>query len=86
MIKRMAYYTVPTIILAIVAYTVLGFANGSSAADLSQVDVIRQEISSVFNTNVLVILPMVFVFALTFMKKPILMTLGLASLIVNSEV
>ena len=81
MIKRMAYYTVPTIILAIVAYTVLGFANGSSAADLSQVDVIRQEISSVFNTNVLVILPMVFVFALTFMKKPILMTLGLASLI-----
>lgn len=81
MIKRMAYYTVPTIILAIVAYTVLGFANGSSAADLSQVDVIRQEISSVFNTNVLVILPMVFVFALTFTKKPILMTLGLASLI-----
>lgn len=29
MIKRMTYYTVPTIILAIVAYTVLGFANGS---------------------------------------------------------
>lgn len=81
MIKRMAYYTIPTIVLAIVGYTVLGFTGGSAAADMSQVGLIRQEIASVFNTNVVVILPMVFVFVLTFMKKPILMTLGLTSLI-----
>ncbi len=81
MIKRMAYYTVPTIVIATVLYLVLGLGSGNAGASLEQVDLIRKEISTVFNTNPLVILPMVFVFFLTFKKKPILPTLTLASLV-----
>lgn len=81
MIKRMTYYTIPVLAMATVAYTILGFVSGSGAGDLSQVDLIRQEISSVFNVNPIVILPMIFVFVLTFRKKPIVMTLALTCLI-----
>ena len=81
MIKRMAYYTLPVIGIATVLYAVLGFMNGSGSGDMASAQLIHQEIGSVFNTNVLVILPMVLVFILTFMKKPIVMTLGITSLL-----
>lgn len=81
MIKRMAHYAIPVVILATVVYAILGFANVSASGNLESVAMIRQEIASVFNVNPLVILPMVFVFFLTFRKKPILMTLTLTSLI-----
>lgn len=81
MIKRMTYYTIPVIGISTIAYLVLGFLFGGSSADLASVDLIRQEIASVFNVNPLVILPMVLVFILTFKKQPILKTLVLSSLV-----
>lgn len=81
MIKRMAHYSIPVVVIATVAYAVLGFMNVSSGGSLEAVALMRKEISSVFNVNPLVILPMVFVFVLTFKKKPILMTLTLTALI-----
>ena len=81
MIKRMAHYAIPMVILATIIYAILGFANVSVSGNLESVAMIRHEIISVFNVNPLVILPMVFVFFLTFRKKPILMTLTLTSLI-----
>lgn len=81
MIKRMAHYAIPVVIIAAVVYAILGFANISASGNLESVTLIRQEIASVFNVNPLVILPMVFIFFLTFRKKPILMTLTLTSLI-----
>lgn len=81
MIKRMAHYTIPVIVLSTVSYLVLGFMYGSSSADLASVDLIRHDIASVYNTNPLVILPMVLVFVLTFRKAPILKTLVVSSLI-----
>lgn len=80
MIKRMAYYTVPVIVISTIAYIFLGLGNSNAGASLEQVTLIRQEINTVFNTNPLVILPMVVVFVLTFMKKPILPTLTIACL------
>ena len=81
MIKRMAHYAIPVIIIASVVYAILGFANTAVGGNLESAALIRQEIAAVFNVNPLVILPMVFVFFLTFKKKPILMTLTLTSLI-----
>lgn len=81
MIKRMTYYTIPVIVLSTIGYLVLGFMFGGSAADMASVDLIRKEIASVFNTNPLVILPMVLVFVLTFRKQPILKTLMVSSLV-----
>lgn len=81
MIKRMAHYAIPVVIFATVVYAILGFMNVSASGNLESVALIRQEIASVFNVDPLVILPMVFIFFLTFRKKPILMTLTLTSLI-----
>lgn len=81
MIKRMSFYSVPVVIFSIVVYTILGFIGGAGQADLATSTAIRAEISSVFNTNPLVILPMVLVFFLTFRKKPIIFTLIVSSLV-----
>ncbi|MGB4984555.1 MAG: Na+/H+ antiporter NhaC family protein, partial [Erysipelotrichaceae bacterium] len=81
MIKRMAYYAVPVVVIAIVAYTILGFFGGAGSASVANVESIRGEIAKVFNVNPLVILPMVFVFILTFRKKPIISTLIISGFI-----
>lgn len=81
MIKRMAHYAIPVVVISTVAYAVLGFINVTAGGSMESVALIRQEIKGVFNVNPIVILPMVFIFFLTFKKKPIIMTLTLTSLI-----
>lgn len=81
MIKRISVYSIPVLVLATVAYLVLGFFSGGGAADLETRTLIQTEIASVFNVNPIVILPMVLVFVLTFMKKPIIMTLIMSALV-----
>lgn len=81
MIKRMAIYSVPVVLIAIVVYTVLGFSGGTSTVDLSSIQTIRAEISTVFNVSPIAILPMLLVFVLTFKKKPIVSTLIISSLV-----
>lgn len=81
MIKRMAIYLVPVVVIAIVAYTVLGFSGGADTVDLSSIEVIRADIATVFNVNPISVIPMLIVFVLTFMKKPIISTLIISSLI-----
>ncbi len=81
MIKRISYFAVPVVLIATAAYLVLGFSAAGGAADLETRAMIQGEIAEVFNVNPLVILPMVLVFTLTFMKKPIIMTLIVSSLV-----
>lgn len=81
LIKRISYYSIPVVIFAIVVYTVLGFTGGASGANVEEAVLIRQEINSVFNTNPLVILPMVLVFVMTFKKQPIIKSLIISALV-----
>lgn len=75
MIKRMSYYAVPVVIISTILYTILGFIGGTDNVDFQSSLAIRNEIASTFNTNPVVILPMLLVFYLTFKKKPIIATL-----------
>lgn len=81
MIKRISYYSLPVVVLSLIVYTVLGFAGGANGANLEEAMLIRQEISSVFNVNPVVILPMVLVFVLTFMKQPIVKNLLISAMV-----
>lgn len=81
LIKRIAYYSIPVVVFAVVVYTVLGFTGGASGASAEEAILIRQEISSVFNVNPLVILPMVLVFVMTFKKQPIIKSLIVSALV-----
>lgn len=81
MIKRLAYYTIPVILISTVLYLFLGFNTTSTSVDLNSVALIRNEIDSVFNTSLLALIPMLFVMIMTLKKQPIVITLVLASFI-----
>lgn len=80
-IKRISYYSIPVVILSIVAYTILGFTGAAAGADVAEAVLIKSEIASVFNVNPLVIIPMIMVFVMTIMKQPIVKSLILSSLV-----
>ena len=80
MIKRMLYFGIPVVTLSIVVYTAIGFMTSSGAASMDAVNLIREEIASVYNVNPIVIIPMLLVFFMTFKKQPVIKSLVLASL------
>lgn len=80
MIKRVLYITTPVIIIMLVFYTFLGFNGGVDSSITSNLN-ISNEIKAVFNTNPLVLIPIILLFVLTFMKKPVLTSLIIASFI-----
>ena len=81
MIKRVAIFTIPTLLFALVGYVVMGISVGGQAADLSAASAITSDIQKVFHVSPILILPMVIVFVMTFLKKPIVQTLGISAII-----
>ncbi len=79
MIRRISRYCVPVLVVSTIAYLVLGLWGGAGSASLETSELIRSEISRVFNVNPVVILPMVLVFVMTFRKRPIVLTLVVSS-------
>lgn len=79
MIKRMAFYSVPVVIIATVLYLFLGFTSGSSEVSLDAANQIRAEIASMFNVNPIAILPMLLVFVMTLKQQPVVKSLLSAS-------
>lgn len=81
MIRRISRYCVPVLVVSTIAYLVLGLWGGAGSASLETSELIRSEISRVFNVSPVVILPMVLVFVMTFRKRPIVLTLVVSSLV-----
>ena len=71
-IKHMAYTTGPSLLIALVIYTVLGFQFGGKTLDGSSIAVITDTIQATFNVNPLVLIPPVVVIILVVRKFPAL--------------
>lgn len=70
-IKAMCYTTIPAFILSLIGYTMIGFHfTNSSTLDSSQTDLIQSTLSSTFNLNPIILLPIVVVLVLSFLKVP----------------
>ncbi len=85
-IHHMLYTTVPAAIIAIILYTVLGFqttAAGSAAS--SDVEMMLQNLSSIYHWNILLLVPIAIILYGSFTKKPtipvMLISSGVAGLI-----
>ena len=76
-IKHMIYTTGPSLIVALIAYLVMGFSHAKEAAnaDLSVVDTILTFITDNFEVGIIYLLPPVFVIAAVAMKLPALPSL-----------
>ena len=75
-IKHMIWTTGPSLVIALVAYLVLGFTNhGSGAADLSTIDEILAFITDNYNVSLLCLIPPLFVIVAVALKLPALPSL-----------
>lgn len=71
-IKHMIFTTGPSLIIALVAYLVMGFAHGGSGADMSTVDEILGFITDNFKVGVIYLIPPLFVIVAVALKLPAL--------------
>ncbi len=76
---------IPSLIITIVLYLILGIRHGGSAYDLSQVNAILQSLDGAYNFNILLLLPPIIIIGLAVMKKPIIPVLALSSLVAVAE-
>lgn len=76
-INSMTYTTIPSAIVALVIFTVMGLIYSGGEMDKTQADVITSTISANFNINILLILPAVLVLLVSVFKLPSLLGLGI---------
>lgn len=80
-IKAMLYTTVPSYIIALILYTIIGFKYASGTGDTGDILLIQDTLKSTFNLNPIVILPMIVLLVLSLKKvnAVIAMVLGSAT-------
>lgn len=71
-IKHMIKTTGPSLIIALVAYLIIGFTKGGGGADMETVDEILGFITDNYNVSLLCLIPPVFVIAAVALKLPAL--------------
>jgi len=71
-IKYMLYTTVPSFIIALILYAIIGAKYAGQALDTGNIDIILSGISSNFNISPLLLLPPVIVIILVVLKTPAL--------------
>ena len=69
-IKAMLYTSVPAMVVAVVLYAIIGLQYTGGSFDPAQITDVTGALSSIFNINILVILPAVVLLALSVMKVP----------------
>lgn len=69
-IRAMLYTTVPTYIICLGLYTFMGFSYAGSAIDTARIAEIQNVLVNHFNLNILVLIPMVVLLAMSLMKVP----------------
>ena len=75
-VKHMIWTTGPSLVIALIAYLVLGFtSHGSGAADLHTIDEILAFIEANYNVSVLCLIPPLFVIVAVALKLPALPSL-----------
>ncbi|GAE93272.1 Na(+)/H(+) antiporter [Gracilibacillus boraciitolerans JCM 21714] len=80
-IKHMLYTAVPSSILAIIVFTVVGFGMETDSSQLSNIQEMSAGLDQLFNLNLLLLLPAVVVIVGSLMKKPPLIVLFSSSVI-----
>lgn len=80
-IRAMMYTTVPSLIITLVFYGVLGSRFGADTIDAPLISATLEGIESVFNMNFLVWLPPIFVIVLALLKVPALISLFFSSIL-----
>lgn len=76
---------IPSLVLAVAAYLVLGLRFAGQSADLSVVDEILECLDGVYHFNILLLIPPIIVIGGAFLKKPIIPCLAFSSLVAVLE-
>jgi NhaC family Na+:H+ antiporter len=74
-IRHMLYTTVPSTLVALVIYLFLGFGNQSASVVSQEVSQMLEQLGSMYNFNIIVLLPIVLVLLGAFIKMPTLPTM-----------
>ena len=69
-VVHMMWSTVPALVIALVAYVVLGLGLDSQTADTGEVDALRSALADTFSLGVVPLLPALLVVVLLVMRKP----------------
>ncbi|MBA3987558.1 MAG: Na+/H+ antiporter NhaC [Idiomarina sp.] len=79
-IRYMTLTAVPAFVIALILFTIIGFSS-SSAANLDSLQVMQDELQSIFNINVFMLIPLAVLFTMAVMKKPALPTIFVGALL-----
>ena len=80
-IKHMIYTVTPSLVIALIAYLIMGFMHKGGAANEDQITMILDFISSNFKVGILYLIPPVFVIVAVIIKMPTLPALVAGSLL-----
>lgn len=76
-ISSMLYTTIPSYLLALIIYTVLGLNYKSSYIDYTQVNLIQNTLNNTFNISLFTLIPIIVVIVLSILKKPALISMSI---------
>lgn len=71
-IKHMVFTTGPSWVLAMVLFAIVGSGHGKEGLDMVQINGIKDAITSIFNINILLLIPPITVIAMVVLKIPAL--------------
>lgn len=71
---------IPAIVISLILYTILGLQYANSGLDFSRIEIIMDEISSVFNLGIVSVLPVLFLLILLILRKPSFIAILLGSI------
>lgn len=69
-IKAMSYTTIPSYVIALLIYAFIGLKYANGSGNVSDIKLIQETISTNFNLNPIVILPMIVLFTLNILRFP----------------
>ena len=79
-IRYMTLTAIPAFGLSLIIFTVIGFTS-STSANLDSLVVMQNELSAIFNINVVMLVPLVVLFVMAVLKKPALPTIFVGALL-----
>ncbi|MCR1876325.1 Na+/H+ antiporter NhaC [Paraclostridium bifermentans] len=84
-IKHMMYTTVPSYIICIILYTVIGFKYANNTIDYNQINEVINVLKANFNIGFIALLPIIFLLILLLLQKPPIVSI-LASAILGGVI
>ncbi|MGJ0847231.1 Na+/H+ antiporter NhaC [Tissierella praeacuta] len=74
-IKHMLYTTIPATIVSLIVYFIVGMGTSGEVGTPETVDLLQGQLDSMFNWNILLLLPVVFIIAGSLLKLPTIPTM-----------